>query len=185
MSVTVFTIIIAVLALAVALFVSRSIPGVRAYFKGRGQRLVTWPRVSHSRSRNRRRQRSGAGSLFERANTAPRQMFPLARAANLRSAMPAANRRRCRRMPGLEHRRQVVRGKKCVFCLKPITLLHHIDHAPALLGPDFRTKEWTEVLPQETSGNILDPSARRLELPRRGNLPTPASRIGYRSPHRL
>src|ERR1700745_2868323 len=43
MTVTVLTILIAVLVLAVALFVFRAVPGVRAYFKLRGQRLVTCP----------------------------------------------------------------------------------------------------------------------------------------------
>ena len=43
MTVTVLTIIIAVLVLAVALFVFRAVPGVRAYFKLSGKRLVTCP----------------------------------------------------------------------------------------------------------------------------------------------
>jgi hypothetical protein len=36
-------------------------------------------------------------------------------------------------------------GKNCVFCRKPLGPLHHLDHSPALLGPDFRTIEWKEV----------------------------------------
>jgi hypothetical protein len=36
-------------------------------------------------------------------------------------------------------------GKKCVFCQKPFGPLHHLDHAPALLGPDFKTTEWKYI----------------------------------------
>ena len=43
MSFTIFSIIIAVLVMAVALFVFRAVPGVRAFFKFRGERLVTCP----------------------------------------------------------------------------------------------------------------------------------------------
>jgi len=42
MTVTVL-IVVAVLALAVGLFVFRAIPGVRAYFDYRGKRLITCP----------------------------------------------------------------------------------------------------------------------------------------------
>jgi len=40
-------------------------------------------------------------------------------------------------------------GKKCVFCRKPIGPLHHLDHVPALLGPDFKTCEWKDVAPED------------------------------------
>jgi hypothetical protein len=40
-------------------------------------------------------------------------------------------------------------GKSCVFCRKPIGPLHRFDHAPALLGPDFKTSEWNSVSPEE------------------------------------
>ena len=43
MTVTVLTIIIAVLVLAVAMFVFRAVPGVQAFFRLRGKRLVTCP----------------------------------------------------------------------------------------------------------------------------------------------
>jgi hypothetical protein len=40
-------------------------------------------------------------------------------------------------------------GKSCVFCHKPIGPLQHLDHAPALLGPDFRTAEWKGIRPEQ------------------------------------
>jgi len=40
-------------------------------------------------------------------------------------------------------RRYVV--KSCVFCHKQIDRRHHLDHAPVLLGPDFKTREWKDV----------------------------------------
>ena len=40
-------------------------------------------------------------------------------------------------------------GKSCVLCHKPIGELRHLDHVPALLGPDFKTSEWKDVAPQD------------------------------------
>ncbi len=36
-----------------------------------------------------------------------------------------------------------------MFCRKPIGQLDEWDHAPALLGRDFRTIEWKDVSPEE------------------------------------
>jgi len=36
-----------------------------------------------------------------------------------------------------------------VFCHKQIGPLHHLDHAPALLGPDARTLEWNQFRPEQ------------------------------------
>jgi hypothetical protein len=38
-----------------------------------------------------------------------------------------------------------MKGRVACFCHKQIDRLHHLDHAPALLGPDFKTGEWKDV----------------------------------------
>lgn len=40
-------------------------------------------------------------------------------------------------------------SQKCVFCHKPFTQLKHFDHAPALIGPDHKTAEWTQFRPEQ------------------------------------
>jgi len=40
-------------------------------------------------------------------------------------------------------------NKNCVFCHKPIGTLRHLDHSPALLGPDYKTIEWNQLRPEE------------------------------------
>ena len=37
------------------------------------------------------------------------------------------------------------RNRTCVYCHKPFSELHWHDHKPALLGPDRKTVEWSEV----------------------------------------
>jgi len=41
------------------------------------------------------------------------------------------------------------KGKKCLLCHKPFGPLHLLDHAPALLAPDYSTIEWEDVRPQQ------------------------------------
>jgi hypothetical protein len=148
MSVTVF-IILALLALAIGLFVFRAIPGVRAYFDFRGKRLVTCPETQKPAAIAVAAGEAGLGAFLTE---------------------PTLHLKECSRWPerqncGQQCLQQVeadpenclvwsivsrwYEGKKCVFCHKPISPLHHLDHAPALLGPDFKTTEWKDILPQE------------------------------------
>jgi hypothetical protein len=36
-------------------------------------------------------------------------------------------------------------GRTCVYCHKPFLELHWHDHRPALLGPDHKTVQWSDV----------------------------------------
>jgi hypothetical protein len=149
MTVTVITIIIAVLVLAVALFVFRAVPGVRAYFKFRGKRLVTCPETHAPEAVDVAAREAGLGAFFNE---------------------PTLRLQECSRWPerqdcGQDCLSQIeadpqnclvwnivakwYEGKNCVFCHKPFGPLHHLDHAPALLGPDFKTSEWKELNPQD------------------------------------
>lgn len=149
MTVTVLTIIIAVLILGVGLFLVRLVPAVRAYFGYRGKRLVTCPETQQPEAVDVAAAEAGLGVLFSE---------------------PTLRLKECSRWPerqncGQDCLQQVevdpqnclvwnivskwYEGKNCVFCHKPIGPLHHVDHAPALLGPDFRTSEWKDIRPQE------------------------------------
>ncbi len=149
MSVTVLTIIIAVLVLAASLFVFRAIPAVRAYRKLRGKRLVTCPETKAPAAVDVAAGEAGLGVFFNE---------------------PTVRLKECSRWPerqgcGQDCLQQVeadsqnclvwnivstwYEGKKCVFCHKPIGTLGEWDHAPALLGPDFRTAEWKDMRPEE------------------------------------
>jgi hypothetical protein len=37
------------------------------------------------------------------------------------------------------------RGKNCVYCKKPFTEVHWLDHRPALLNPDKKLVSWNDV----------------------------------------
>ena len=149
MTVTVLTIIIAVIVLAGALFVYRVVPGVRAYFKFRGTRLVTCPETQEAAAVDVAAGEAALGGLFNE---------------------PTLRLHECSRWPerqncGQDCLSQIeaepenclvwnivaewYEGKSCVFCRKLIGPLHHLDHAPALLGPDSRTTEWKDVAPQD------------------------------------
>jgi hypothetical protein len=151
MTATVLTILIAVLMLGVALFVFRAVPSVRAYFKFRGTRLVTCPETHTPEAVNVAAVEAAAGAFVNE---------------------PTLRLNECSRWPEKENCGQdclsqieadpqnclvwnVVgkwyEGKNCVFCRKPIGPLHQLDHAPALLGPDFRTTEWNGFRPEKLS----------------------------------
>ena len=148
MSVTVLTISIAVLILAAGLVVLRAVPGIRAYFRLRGERLVTCPETHEPEAVNVAVAEASLGAFFNE---------------------PVLRLKECSRWPerqncGQDCLRQIevdsqsclvwnivskwYEGKNCVFCHKPVGTLQHWDHAPALLGPDFRTTEWKELRPE-------------------------------------
>jgi hypothetical protein len=148
MSVTVL-IVIAVLVLAAGLFISRAIPAVRAFADFRGKRLVTCPETHKPEAVDVDAKEAALGAfLYE----------------------PTLHLNQCSRWPerencGQECLKQIeadsenclvwnivgnwYKGKKCVMCRKPFGLLHHLDHAPALLAPDHTTVEWKNVSPRE------------------------------------
>ncbi len=144
MSVTML-IAIAVLALAAALFILRAIPGVRAYFGYRGQRLITCPETHKTEAVDVDAKEAALGAFLSE---------------------PTLHLKQCSRWPerqdcGQECLREIetdsenclvwniVRKwydeKTCAFCHKPFGTLHHLDHAPALRGPDGKTIEWSDV----------------------------------------
>ena len=149
MTVYVFTITISVLLLAVGLFVFRAVPGLRAYFTFRGKRIVTCPETTKPVAVDVNAREAALGAFFNE---------------------PTLRLRTCTRWPerqdcGQDCLQQIevspenclvwnivskwYEGKKCVFCRKPIGPLHHLDHAPALLGPDFKTTEWNGIRPEQ------------------------------------
>lgn len=149
MTVSVLSIVIGVLVLAVALFVLRAVPGVRAYFKFRGKRLVTCPETKAPEAVNVAAAEAALGVFFNE---------------------PTIHLNQCSRWPerqgcGQDCLQQIeadsqnclvwnivskwYEGKSCVFCHKPIKPLQHVDHAPALLGSDFRTTEWKDISPEK------------------------------------
>jgi hypothetical protein len=44
---------------------------------------------------------------------------------------------------------QWFRGRSCAYCCKPIERIHWHDHRPALLGPDNKTVQWSDVSPEK------------------------------------
>jgi len=149
MSTTVLTIAIAVLVLAAGLFTVRTVPAIRAYFTYRGKRLVTCPETQKPEAVN-----VAAGEV----------------AVGTFANEPTLRLKECSRWPerqdcGQDCLQQIevdpenclvwnivskwYEGKNCVFCQKTIGPLHQLDHAPALLGPDFRTTEWKHVRPEQ------------------------------------
>jgi hypothetical protein len=140
---------LAVIVFAIALFVFRAIPGVRAFFTYRGKRLVTCPETHKPEAVDVDVHEAALGAFLNQ---------------------PTLRLRECSRWPvrqncGQECLRQIeidpkncllwnvvsrwYEGKRCVFCHKRIGALHHLDHAPALLAPDHNTLEWNQIKPEQ------------------------------------
>ena len=137
-----------VVVLAVCFFVLRAIPGIQAYRDYRGKRLITCPETHKTEAVEVNAKEAAVGAFLTE---------------------PTLRLRECSRWPersdcGQECLQQIeidpanclvwnivshwYEGKSCVFCHRPIGPLHHLDHAPALLGPDHKTVEWREFHPQ-------------------------------------
>jgi hypothetical protein len=140
---------IVVLVLAVGLFMSGTVPAVRAFFGYRGKRIVTCPETHKPVAVDVDVKEAAIGAFLKE---------PTLRLSD------------CSRWPerqdcGQDCLQQIeadpenclvwnivskwYEGKSCVFCHKPIGQLHHLDHAPALIGPDFKTTEWKRMRPEQ------------------------------------
>ena len=140
---------VAVLALAIGLFVFRAIPGIRAYFTYKGKRLITCPETHQPEAVDVAAGEAAVGAFL---------------------AEPTIRLKECSRWPerqncGQECLSQIEIGpanclvwnivsqwyeeRNCALCHKPIGRLHHLDHAPALLGPDSKTAEWKDFRPEQ------------------------------------
>jgi hypothetical protein len=140
---------IAVFALAVGLFVFWAIPGVRVFFDYRGKRLVHCPETHRPAAVDVAAKEAAVGAFLHE---------------------PTLRLKQCSRWPerqdcGQECLQQIeadpenclvwnivskwYEGKNCVFCRKPIGRLHRMDHAPALLGLDYKTVEWKQLRPEQ------------------------------------
>jgi len=147
---TIWTLLIisAVAVAAVAVLV-RFIPAAQAYFRFRGERLITCPETHKTEAVDVAARKAGLTALL---------------------GDPTLRLDRCSRWPerqdcGQECLQQVetdpehclvwnivsnwYQGKSCVYCHKPFGPLHHLDHAPALLAPDHSTTEWSRLRPEQ------------------------------------
>ncbi len=147
MTLTLFVTLV-VVVLAAGLFVFRAIPGVRAYFEYRGKRLITCPETHQ------------AAAVDVAAGEAAVGAFISEPTLHLKECSRWPERQNC----GQECLQQIeinpesclvwnivsqwYHGKRCELCRKPFGALHHLDHAPALLGPDSKTAEWREFRPE-------------------------------------
>ena len=149
MTTTVLTIIIAVLVLAIGLFVLRAVPSVRAYARLKGKRLVTCPETHQCAAVDVAAGEAAIGAFL---NEPTLRLVECSRWPERQSCGQD-----CLQQVEVDPEHCLVwnivakwyEGKTCVFCQKPIGQIHHMDHPPALLGPDFKTAEWKDVRPEQ------------------------------------
>src|SRR5713226_10541175 len=72
-------------------------------------------------------------------------MFALARAPELRAGVPQPTRSRPTKLLVWAKVSDWYRARVCVYCHKPFGELHWHDHRPALLSPDRKTVQWSDV----------------------------------------
>ena len=137
-------IVVAILIMAVALFVLRAVPGIRAYFDYRGKRLITCPETQQPAAVEVAAGEAAVGAFLTEPTLHLKQCSRWPERHNCGQD--------CLQQIEMDPQKCLVwnivskwyEGKKCVFCHKPIGSLHHLDHPPALLGPDFQTSEWKD-----------------------------------------
>jgi hypothetical protein len=137
---------ISVLAVVGGLVLFRIIPAVQTYFTYRGKRLITCPETLTEEA------------VDVAAGKAAAEVFVGGSRLRLEECSRWPERRDC----GQECLQQIVadpdncliwnivsnwyEGQRCVYCHKRFGPLHHLDHVPALLGPD-RKRNGTNFSP--------------------------------------
>ncbi len=146
---TTFTLVaIGVVAVLVGAVVVRIFPMIHTYFMYRGNRLVTCPETLPTEVVDIAARKAAAGALLGEA------------ALHLDECSRWPERQDC----GQECLQQIeadpekclvwnivskwYEGQVCVYCHRPFGPLHHLDHVPALMGPDGRSIEWNRLQPQ-------------------------------------
>jgi len=145
---TLTLLVICVVAMVVAVVVFGVFPMVHAYFKYRGKRLITCPETLHPEAVDVAAGKAAIGAFV---------------------GAPALRLEQCSRWPerhdcGQECLRQIeadpdkclvwnivskwYEDQSCVYCHRRFGRLHHLDHVPALMGPDGKTIEWDRLQPQ-------------------------------------
>jgi hypothetical protein len=143
---------IAIVVVVAGILIFRSIPAVTTYFTFRGKRLITCPETHETEAIDVAARKAALTALFSE---------------------PTLRLDRCSRWPerqgcGQECLQQVeidpdncllwnvvshwYEGQPCVFCHKPFEPLQHLDHRPALMGPDHITAEWNQFRPEQLPG---------------------------------
>lgn len=145
---TLTLVVLAVVFVAAGIVLIRSIPAMQAYFKYRGKRIITCPETLHKEA------------VEVAMGTAAASAFVGGADIHLKECSRWPTRHDC----GQECLGQIeadpdncllwnivsswYEGKSCVFCHKHFGALHHLDHVPALMGPDRKTVEWNRFEPQ-------------------------------------
>jgi len=140
---------IALVAVVAGLILSRIIPAAQTYFTFRGKRLITCPETLSK----------------EAVHVAARKAAAAAFVGESALRLDQCSRWPLRRNCGQECLQQIeadpencliwnivsnwYEGKQCAFCHKPFARLHHLDHAPALMGPDRKSVEWNHFNPEQ------------------------------------
>jgi hypothetical protein len=127
----------------------RSIPAARAYLTFRGKRLIICPETHHTEAIDVAAREAALTALF---------------------GAPTLRLDRCSRWPERQDCGQAClqqveadpdkcllwnivskwyEGQRCVYCHKPFERLQHLDHPPALIGPDHATAEWNQFRPEQ------------------------------------
>jgi len=139
---------IAVLVLAAGLFVFRAVPGVRAYFNNRGRRLITCPETHKSEAVEVDAKEAALGAFLSEPTLHLKQCSRWPERSNCGQeclSQIEADAGNCLVWNVVE---RWYEGRTCAFCHRPFGKLHHLDHAPALRGPDGKTIEWRDVPPR-------------------------------------
>ena len=140
---------IAIVVIVAGILLVRSIPAASAYFTFRGKRLITCPETHRTEAIDVAARQAALTALF---------------------GAPTLRLDRCSRWPerqdcGQECLQQVeadpdncllwniaskwYEGQRCAYCHKPFQRLQHLDHPPALMGPDHTTAEWSQLRPEQ------------------------------------
>ena len=146
---TLALLVIALLTVVVGLVLFRVIPVVQTYFKYRGKRVITCPETLKKEAVDVAARKAAAWAFVGESTLRLDQC----------SRWPERHDcgQGCLQQIEADPENCLVwnivsnwyEGQSCVYCHKRFGPLQHLDHAPALMGPDRKTMEWDHFQPEQ------------------------------------
>jgi len=134
---------------AFGLLIYRAVPALRAYLVYRGKRLVTCPENHKAAAVDVAAGKAAAGAFVGKVELSLDHCSRWPEMHNCGQtclAQVQADPEHCLLWNVVS---EWYEGQNCAFCKKPFSALRHVDHTPALVGPDQKTFEWSEVRPEQ------------------------------------
>jgi len=141
--------LIAAVSLLAMYVIFRVTTGVRTYAKLRGKRLVTCPADKSPAAVQVNAAKAALESGGEKQHIALNQCSHWPERGNCGQDCLTQIENDPEGCLVWNQVQQWYRGRSCAYCQQPIDKINWHDHRPAVMSPDRKTKQWSEIPPEQ------------------------------------